>query len=291
MFGIKIIGIEVSQMKTLYISDLDGTLLNKNAEISEFTEKALSRIIENGLNFSVATARTSETALQMLRGLPLNVPIILMNGVSIYDVKNSSYIKTHFMQKSSVCNLFSALKKHNITGFLYIIEDEKLNTYYEDLNSDHAKKFVEERIRKFDKKFTHINNFSDLKDKATVYFSICDIKEKLVTLYQELAMDKNLHIEFYRDIYNEDFWYLEVCSVHASKYNAVKYLREEYGFDKVISFGDNLNDIPMFLASDESYAVANAKPEVKEKATAIIDSNDNDGVAKWLLQRSGLDKI
>lgn len=179
------------------------------------------------------------------------------------------------------------MKKHNTTGFLYIIEDDKLSTYYEDLYSDHAKRFVEERIQKYGKKFTQINKFSTLEDKSIVYFSICDVKEKLVPLHEELCKDKNLHIEFYRDIYEDGFWYLEVCSVHASKYNAVKFLREEYGFDNVVSFGDNLNDLPMFLASDESYAVANAKPEVKEKANAVIDSNNNDGVVKWFLKRSG----
>ncbi|MDE7203890.1 MAG: HAD family hydrolase, partial [Lachnospiraceae bacterium] len=52
--------------------------------------------------------------------------------------------------------------------------------------------------------------------------------------------------------------------------------------DKVISFGDAVNDIPMFEISDESYAVENAVEELKAVATGIIDSNENDGVAKWL---------
>jgi len=50
----------------------------------------------------------------------------------------------------------------------------------------------------------------------------------------------------------------------------------------VVGFGDNLNDLPMFDACDECYAVANAKSEVKEKSTAIIGGNDGDGVVKWM---------
>jgi hydroxymethylpyrimidine pyrophosphatase-like HAD family hydrolase len=91
-----------------------------------------------------------------------------------------------------------------------------------------------------------------------------------------------LRIEMYKDIYSDDLWYLEVFSETASKYNAVQYLRKHCGFDKIVGFGDNLNDIPLFAACDECYAVANAKPEVKEIATGIIGSNNADGVARWL---------
>jgi len=272
-------------MKTLYISDLDGTLLNKNAEISEYTEISLCRLIENGMNLSVATARTAATTLQMVSGIPINVPVILMNGASIYDLQNSTYVKTSFIEKPSVRQLFSAIKRHNVTGFVYIVEDDTLSTWYERINSDHTRKFVEERIQKYGKQFTQINDFSDLSDKPVLYYSVCDVKEKLVPLQEELCRIQDLHVEFYRDVYEEGYWYLEACSVLASKYNAVNFLRAEYGFDKVVSFGDNLNDLPMFLASDESYAVANAKPEVKEKATSVILGNDEDAVVKWLLDR------
>ena len=55
-----------------------------------------------------------------------------------------------------------------------------------------------------------------------------------------------------------------------------------WGCDKVISFGDAVNDIPMFEISDEAYAVENAVEELKAVADGIIESNENDGVAKWL---------
>jgi hydroxymethylpyrimidine pyrophosphatase-like HAD family hydrolase len=237
------------------------------------------------MNFSVATARTAATTLQMVSGIAINVPVILMNGASIYDIQNSTYVKTYFIEKPSVQQLFSAIKRHDAAGFVYIVEDDTLSTWYERINSDHTRRFVEERIQKYGKQFTQIDDFSGLADKPVLYYSVCDVKEKLVPLQEELCRIQDLHVEFYRDVYEDGFWYLEACSVLASKYNAVKFLREEYGFDKVVSFGDNLNDLPMFLASDESYAVANAKPEVKEKATAVILGNDEDAVVKWLLDR------
>ena len=66
-------------------------------------------------------------------------------------------------------------------------------------------------------------------------------------------------------------------------------LKELWNCDKVVSFGDAINDIPMFEISDECYAVENAVDELKAHATGIIESNDNDGVAKWLLEHAVID--
>ena len=61
-----------------------------------------------------------------------------------------------------------------------------------------------------------------------------------------------------------------------------------WGCGRIISFGDAVNDIPMFDISDECYAVENAVDEVKAAATGIIGSNEEDGVAKWLLDHIAL---
>ena len=71
----------------------------------------------------------------------------------------------------------------------------------------------------------------------------------------------------------------------ASKSDAIKKLKQIWGCTKVVSFGDSINDIPMFEVSDECYAVSNAVGELKRIATGIIESNDEDGVAKWLFLR------
>lgn len=56
---------------------------------------------------------------------------------------------------------------------------------------------------------------------------------------------------------------------------------------RVVAFGDAINDIPMFQIADECYAVENAVEELKALATGIITSNEQDGVAKWLLEHAG----
>jgi HAD superfamily hydrolase (TIGR01484 family) len=163
---------------------------------------------------------------------------------------------------------------------MYTLENEELNTYYERLDNTALKSFMDERIQKFNKKFTK-KEFR-IVDAQVIYFCFLNDSDSIHRLHDSMSAIEGLRIEMYKDIYSDDLWYLEVFSETASKYSAVQYLRKHYGFDKIVGFGDNLNDIPLFAACDECYAVANAKPEVKEIATGIIGSNDADGVARWL---------
>ena len=86
-----------------------------------------------------------------------------------------------------------------------------------------------------------------------------------------------------QELYTPDYW-CEIMPAAASKLNAIRKLKEMWNCTRVISFGDAVNDLPMFEASDECYAVANAVDELKAAATGIIESNVDDGVAKWLLK-------
>ena len=79
--------------------------------------------------------------------------------------------------------------------------------------------------------------------------------------------------------------FLEAYSSEASKANGIKFLERYIEHDNLVCFGDNLNDIPMFELADEAYATANAVDELKEMATAVIGSCDEDGVARFLEER------
>ena len=268
--------------KTLYISDLDGTLLNKDAELSEYTIATLNNLIGKGVHFSVATARTAATSVLILERIKINEPVILMNGVLIYDITAKHYIKKEMLEEEKITQILSAMKNLNQTGLMYALSGDELLTYYERIYNDALQNFVNERVRKYNKKFVQIDDFANA-DTDIIYFCYMDTNEKIHRLYNEIKTINGLRIEMYQDIYFDgDLWYMEVFNETASKYNAVQFLRKQYGFDKIIGFGDNLNDLPLFAACDECYAVVNAKPDVKEKATAIIGANDEDGVAKWL---------
>lgn len=67
-------------MKTLYISDLDGTLLASSAQLSPLTRDILCQLCDAGVYISAASARTAATVTKLLDGVPFRVPVILMNG-------------------------------------------------------------------------------------------------------------------------------------------------------------------------------------------------------------------
>lgn len=269
-------------MKTLYISDLDGTLLDGNAELSEFTINTLNDLIAQGVHFTVATARTAATSVFMIERLKISMPIILMNGVLIFDMNKKKYVKKEMLAREKIAQILSAMKKVDQTGFMYALSDDELMTYYERICNNSMQKFKDERVQKFNKKFVLIDDFANA-DTNIIYFCYIDTHKNISRLYNEIKTISGLRIEMYQDIYsNDNSWYMEVFKNTASKYKAVEFLRRQYKFSKVIGFGDNLNDLPLFAACDECYAVSNAKEEVKAKATAVIGANTNDGVAKWL---------
>lgn len=269
-------------MRTLFVSDLDGTLLNSHAELSNATTDIISRGIENGLEFAVSTARTPTTALRIVEKLNLKLPIMMMNGVLIYDIAHQKYLKKEVMDETTVMILLGMIKLKGLDCFLYALEEDRFFAYYDSVESTALNYFRNERIMKYDKKFTEVADLSLVAGKNIIYIVLREPKEKLEGLYRELSVVKGVKAEFYKDIYSDEYYMLEIYSENASKKEALSYLREAGRYDCVISFGDNLNDKPLVEGSDHFYAVANAHEEIKNMADSIILSNEEDGVARFI---------
>ena len=263
-------------MKTLYISDLDGTLLNERSQISNNSIKILNELMKNGVNFTYSTARTSASAPILTRKLNITLPVILMNGVAVYDSIKKEYINVEAIEKPAVKAVIELLDEHNIDCFLFSIEKNTLNTFYKKLSTEHMQAFHDERVAKFNKKFIQRDDLSEIDN--SVYFSIFNKKACLKELYKALKMVNGIEVVFYRDTYDSELYYLEIASKKATKGKAAEYFREKLGFDRLIGFGDNSNDISLLKACDEFYAVKNAKPKLLELATGIIPENIYDSV-------------
>lgn len=273
-------------MKTLYISDLDGTLLQPNVELSITTKKALNELIEQGILFSIATARTIASVETILKDVAINMPIVLMNGVCVYDLNTKQYVKVEAFSPNSTHLLLTIIQRYHLKGFAYIIKNGKLSTYYQELSTKALRDFYEERVNKYNKTFTQIDDFFSLEKEPLIYFSTIGTKDFLEPIHAIMKEIVDLNCVFYKDNYSTDLWYLEIFSNRASKYHAVEFLRNHYNIDHIVCFGDNRNDLPLFEASDQKFAVANAVDELKEKADLIIGSNLEDGVARWLIQNA-----
>lgn len=272
-------------MKKLYVSDLDGTLLNTSGEVSEFSRNTINDLISKGLNFSIATARTAATANGILSGLDIKEPVILMNGMAIYDLKNKKYIKQHNFTWEQRDAILEIIELRKIPAFVYTIQNEELicYTYTDDKLTPEMKYFKDERVVKFNKRFEAIEHYTDLKKLEVIYFTLLGKYDDLSDL--KLAIDEveNVDTLLYLDVYTDD-WILEVHIAGVDKGTATKELRENTGADELYVFVDNTNDIPMMNEADYSYAVDNSKENVKLIADEIIGNNDEDAVAKKLLK-------
>lgn len=270
----------------LFISDLDGTLLNSNKEISVYSKERLNKLIKEGINFTIATARTPATVIDILKDINLKLPVVLMNGVIIYDIKDKKYINIESVERSLAESILNVFKENNKSPLVYGIKNDELFVYYKEFIYEVEKDFYNERCNSPYKTFVQIDEYiSETEESEIINFIAYDSFEVIKNIYDKLSKLEGVTVDYYEEIYRKGWYYLEAYSSKASKANGIKFLSRYIQTDKVICFGDNLNDIPMFRVSDESYAVSNAKDELKDIATALIESNNDDAVVKFIEKR------
>lgn len=139
------------------------------------------------------------------------------------------------------------------------------------------RKFLDSR--KGDIRTNAVGTINELKSGKIFYITCIDEPQKLEALYRKYR--DYYHCVYQTDIYTKEQW-LEIMPLNVSKAKAIKQLQALFKCEKLVVFGDGKNDIDMFELADESYAVENAHEDLKRIATAVISSNDEDGVARWL---------
>jgi len=267
----------------LYISDLDGTLLNSEGKLSDYTVEKINEMIDKGLDFTIATARGFDSVKSILEPLNLKYPVILNNGLFIYDLKKSEVIKEYSIDISVANNLLEDLSSYGIYPMVSTKAKEVYKVYYSGIQNHGEKEFIKFHGQSSALKFIEVESVDLKNEKVLSMFSI-GTKEELQEVTDYLSHKYNLEINLFYDIYSKYYW-LEINPLNASKGDAALYLKEEYGFNQLITFGDNLNDLSMFKISDESYAMASGNSVVKPEATAVIGTNDEHSVAKYIRNR------
>ncbi len=268
-------------MKTLYVSDLDGTLLRSDAKTSEYTNQVVNQLTSEGVLFSYATARSYLTATKATKGLNAKIPIITYNGAVILQNDTFDIIAQNAFCQNEKEEILNELLRRGIYPivYAYISGKEKFSYLVNKCNSATTEFLL---TRKGDVRETPVEFESALGFGDVFYFVCIDVYEKLEPLY--IQFKEKYHCIFQKEIYSREQW-LEIVPKSVSKAKAILQLKESLGIDYIVAFGDGKNDIEMFEIADESYAVENAVDELKAIATGIIESNDSDGVAKWLYNK------
>ena len=268
-------------MKTLFVSDLDGTLLNKKAQLTETSKEIISGLINEGMLFTVATAR-SQSAIKYLSSLDVRIPSIHLNGVLIYDHSKRSYIDCVSMDTATAQEIIRILKYFDRMSFVYKFDSDcGINVAFERLTNEVERNFFEVRKNEDYKSFQQVSDITATDDEKVIYFTMVDEYERLRPIYEEVCRLPKAKATLYSDNYS-DMYFLEIFSADATKASGVLKLKEMLGAERVITFGDNLNDLEMLRASDYGIAVGDAVAEVRQKADLIIGESFNDGVAVYL---------
>ncbi len=268
-------------MKTLYISDLDGTLLNKQALLTDRSASIIGSLIKKGMLFTIATAR-SLSSLDIMKKLPLDLPCVQLNGVLLYDFSKGQYTGCTPISPDAARRVMKILRKHDRMSFVYKADVQYgIHVEFERLSNDVERNFFEARRDKDYKSFAQKDRIVIENDDKVIYFTMVDSFEKLLPIHNEISAKAGVRSTLYSDNYS-DLYFLEVFSSDATKAAGMLKIKEMTGADRVVAFGDNLNDIDMLKAADVGIAVGDAVEEVKKIADLVIGESYNDGVAEYL---------
>ncbi|MDF2664073.1 MAG: phosphatase [Paenibacillus sp.] len=246
-------------MKTLYVSDLDGTLLNGEQRLSEETVEAVNDWIAEGGSFSVATARSWDSAGHLLEPLRLELPVVLMNGVFLYDPVEKTYIVSNLLDRDIAYEIIEAEERIGLRPF-----------------------YVTNRLETGDERFRLVDKFDIPPDEQIMEVNAIGTEAELEEACSLFRGRTDALCHFGPDIYTPGYHWLEINHPRANKRDGVAQLKSFLQAERIVCFGDNLNDLPMFEFADEKYAMGNAHPLVKEKATGVLATNAEHGVARYL---------
>ncbi len=271
----------------LVVFDLDGTLLNRESAISDYTRETLELLSHKDIAYTVATGRTLHGAREILDGHRFRLPQVYKNGVMIWHPETERFSAGATLTPDELDNVVHACHAQGLTPFVFTLDDDDGSTvYYSPTLTDIERELIrnigvadEVKIRALDElpadaRITHVNALGDGDAIKSVLQSVND--EPHLVAYSGVALE------------GEQWRWLDMHHSNASKGGAIETMKRLLGIDSVICFGDSDNDLSMFEAADESYAPANANDSVKSAATAIVGHHDDEGIARFLRERFAL---
>ena len=267
--------------KTLYVSDLDGTLLRSDISLSEYTVSTINALVEKGMAFTYATARSIESARKLTSELKLKLPVVTRNGAVLADNTTGKVIEKAVFNEDEVKLLKELLPELPFCGFVSCFVGEKMIKNY--VSGEHSvglNGYIDYH-NESGHPLIKVDDMESLFCGEPGYVTLIDDEEFLYPVYERAKEYQGWECVFSKDTYRDEYW-LEICPRNCTKAKTLLKLKERYGFEKLVVFGDSVNDIPMFKLADEAYAVKDALDDLKLLATDVIGSNNDDAVAKYL---------
>lgn len=261
-------------MFKIIFSDIDGTLLNADRDLSEYTVHTIRKLSESQIPFILISSRMPAAMRHLQKKMDIeHLPLISYNGgLILVDGKtvSSTEIPIEILDQVAVFN-----EGYNI----------HLSLFHNDEWYVPADDFWTRR---------EINNTKVNPEFKSNRKVIEQWKAEDKGAHKIMAMGSEENIDQIRDFLIENFSedlhlyrskpsYLEIAPKAISKLTAIEHLLKNHfklPLSQTMAFGDNYNDIEMLKGVGMGIAVGNAKPEVLEIAHMVTTSGKEDGVAK-----------
>lgn len=249
-------------MVRVIVTDLDGTLLRTDKSLSGHTVAVLQGMRSKGIKIVFATARSVQASRRVLGQFKPDV--FAGYGGALVLAGEKVIARFDIPAETSSRLIKDCLAAPEVASILAINEEIALTNRIEALTGND---------------YSHYRHTDFLKDAQYAYLKISvhaasqAAVERIAAKYPGCDMLRYTGEDLYR-FANRD----------AVKWNAVKAIAEHYriGTDAFVAFGDDVNDAEMVERCGIGVAVRNAVEKVKHVADDVCDTNDNDGVAKWL---------
>ena len=249
----------------MIVTDLDSTLLRKNKTVSEYTESVFSKCRERGLLIVFATARPERATRQWQINpsyvIANNGAVITQGGKDLQSIIIPEAVKHGVLQRFINDEHVTGLCAE--TGSVVYAGEKVVSTWPDTIGFTGWNPVFH----------SFLEPVTEDVCKISVECSDTGIVLGVLKDYPELRVFPN----------NGEHWH-QITHKSASKFNAVSYLSDITGIalSDILAFGDDFNDVEMLEKCGVGVAVENAVADAKKAADFICDTNDNDGVAKYI---------
>lgn len=224
--------------KTLYVSGIDDVLISDDHSAVQYSKVELNRLIESGVKFTVSTIHTPAEVISLMDGVDLELPVIVMDGAAMYDIKGKEYIETKCLSPEICEKAESIIESKGLHCFVNALYDHSLMIFYGELKNPAEKDLFETHksspyrnyIRKI---YRHYDN-----SERVIYLTVLAEKEAVLNLEKELAEQMGLFVRVtvYQSEY-ESYLYLKVYSPFASKQEMLKKLWSHTDAESIVTIG------------------------------------------------------
>ncbi|MFT7518050.1 MAG: Cof subfamily protein (haloacid dehalogenase superfamily) [Kiritimatiellia bacterium] len=273
---------------TVYVSDLDGTLLGADGSLSAFSRRGIQTLLDRDVHFTVASARGVHAIRSVMDGLPLHLPVVSLNGGFVSDMATCVHKRVVHIDNTIARELHALSRRHGHHPLISTTTGAGDRIYLPNKHNNHAvRQFFEQRQRESDPRIRPTDDTACGLDETVCCVTVIARRDELQPMHDELmqSYEHVTHSHFFDDPYTPGWAWITMHSEAATKANGIGWLLQDSALSDhdLVVFGDQINDVPMFHLADKAVAVSNAVPELRSIADEVIGHHDEDAVVRYLL--------